>query len=139
MGTSEGKLDQEVFPTTGPVNTNKVTTKDRKEKIERTNVLSHRIDLSTPERAVAIRGDISGDLSQLDVQIKSMMEMSKNLVSNGKQRAHVCKVCGKEGWPNDVRRHIESNHLEGLSFPCNLCEKSCRSRNALWMHKHKNH
>ena len=140
MGKSEGKLDQEVFPTTDPVNPTKVTTKNRNEKIERTNdVHPPRIDPSTRERTVAIKGDISEDLSQLDEQIKSMMEMSQNLVSSGKYKAHTCKACGKEGMRNDIRKHIEANHLEGLSFPCNLCEKSCRSRNALWMHKHKNH
>ena len=127
MGRSEflGKQGQEIFPTAG--------------QDGRTDVHAPRIDSLTGERAVAIKEDVSEDLSELDAKINSMMEMSQNLVSSGTHKAHVCKVCGKEGSRNDLRRHIESNHLEGLSFPCNLCEKSCRSRNALWMHKQSKH
>ena len=29
--------------------------------------------------------------------------------------AKVCKVCGKEGHATDIKRHIENNHLEGVS------------------------
>ena len=136
MKKCDGKLDQEVFPTTDPEIQTKVTT-----KIQRANVHTPIIDSNTLERAIAIKGDISGDFSQLDAQIESMMDASQNLVSSGsrKYRAHICKDCGKEGMRNDIKKHIEANHLEGLSFPCNLCEKSCRSRNALWMHKQRNH
>ena len=87
------------------------------------------------DRKIAKYEEFSEDFSELEVRIKSMMEMSRNLVSNGKQKAHICKVCGKEGWPNDIRRHIEAKHLGELSFPCNFCEKKCRSRNALRQHK----
>ena len=141
MGQSEdlGKENQEIFPTRGPMNPTRVTTKNGNHKVERTNDIAPIFDTSTAERAIVKNGDFSEDLSALDAQISSMMEMKQNVASRGKQRAHICKVCGKEGWPNDIRRHIEANHIEGLSFPCNLCEKSCRSRNALWMHKHKNH
>ena len=87
------------------------------------------------DRKIAKYEEFSKDFSELEVRIKSMMEMSANLVSSGKQKAHICKVCGKEGWPNDIRRHIEAKHLGELSFPCNLCEKKCRSRHALRQHK----
>ena len=143
MGKSEdlGKRDQEVFPTAGPDNFTRVSTKKRSHKGERRNELAQEGDTSTAERAVAIKGNFSEDLSELDVQINSMMEIGQNLVSwtGGQHRAHVCKLCGKEGSRNNIRMHIESNHIEGLSFPCNLCEKTCRSRNALLKHKQRHH
>ena len=137
MGKSEDLEEgkHEILPKIGPANPTRISTKDRNHKVERTTDLSQRIDKSTGERTVAVNGDFTEDFSQLDSQIKSMMEMSKNLVSNGTKRAYICKICGKEGMGNDIRKHIESNHLEGLSFPCNLCGKTSRSRNALGMHK----
>ena len=69
------------------------------------------------------------DIRKLDLEVKSMMEKSKS-----KSCLHICKVCGKEGQTTSIKNHIEANHLEGVSIPCNHCEKICRSRNAMWMH-----
>ena len=79
------------------------------------------------------------DLQQLDETVKSMMETSLNLVSIGKTRSRgkICKVCGKEGRGIDIMRHIEANHLEGVSIPCNQCEKIFRSRDTLRHHVSK--
>ena len=83
----------------------------------------------------------SGDLQQLDETVKSMMETSQNLVQNGKRQTQgkACKVCGKEGHPTDIKRHIEANHLEGVSIPCNQCDKTFRSRDTLRCHVSKHH
>ena len=73
----------------------------------------------------------------LDLQVQSMMEMTENTIRNGQSKRHsyLCKVCGKEGHGGNIKKHIEANHLEGLSVPCNLCEKRFRSRNGLRQHK----
>ena len=39
----------------------------------------------------------------------------------------------------NMKRHIEAIHLEGVTSPCNLCEKTSRSRLALTMHMRKDH
>ena len=70
-------------------------------------------------------------------QMASMMEK----IHDGKYRLK-CKVCGKinKGNAKDMRRHIEI-HIEDLSYPCNQCEKVCRSSNCMNTHKqnlHKN-
>ena len=45
-----------------------------------------------------------------------------------------CKVCGKtSGRKLHLGWHIES-HIEGLSFPCNECDKTFRSRCSLYSH-----
>ena len=70
---------------------------------------------------------------ELDETIKAMMETSENMIKVGKQqkRAKICKICGKEGYATDIKRHIEAKHVEGVSIPCNLCGKILRSRNVI--------
>ena len=51
------------------------------------------------------------------------------------KRAYIFKVCGKEGAGIAIRDHIEANHLEGVSLPCNICGKEFRSRMTLRRHK----
>ena len=86
------------------------------------------------ERSLSIPNYFSGDLQDLDEKVKSMMEMSQNKIQDGRS-AKICKVCGKEGAGIAIRDHIEANHLEGISLPCNMCGKSFRSRLNLRRHK----
>ena len=51
----------------------------------------------------------------------------------------MCRTCGKiTKISSDIRRHAES-HIEGLSFSCQLCDKTFRSRRVLANHKFINH
>ena len=86
------------------------------------------------ERRIAIPNFVSGDLRELDEKVKSMMETSQNLRPDGASKAKICKVCGKEGAGIAIRDHIEANHLEGVSLPCNICGKEFRSRQRLRQH-----
>ena len=90
-----------------------------------------------PEHKVAIAREVSTDIQKLDEQVKSMMELSQNMVLHGKtqRRATACKVCGKEGNWTAIRDHIEAHHIEGVRLPCNSCEKTFRSRTSLRQHK----
>ena len=93
-------------------------------------------------RSVALTGMFSGELEELNEKVKGMLEKTQThiVTANGKRVKYVCKVCGKEGDNSmNMKRHIEANHLEGISIPCNLCEKTARSRQALIMHKRNNH
>ena len=76
---------------------------------------------------IEIPNFVSGDLQQLDEKVKSMIERSENLLPNGKEKAKICKLCGKEGSAITLRDHIEAHHLEGVSLPCDLCGKKFRS------------
>ena len=40
---------------------------------------------------------------------------------------------------NAIKDHIEANHIEGIVIPCNLCDKTFRSRNALRLHNRLHH
>ena len=89
-------------------------------------------------RTVAVSSNFSGGLEDLDERVISMMGKSANFLANkGKKRAHVCNICGKEDERSNIKDHIEANHLEGIVIPCNFCEKTFRSRNALRQHKMK--
>ena len=84
----------------------------------------------------------SVEAHQLDEEIKSMMEVSENMVQIGniKRRAKICKVCGKEGQTADIMRHIEAHHIiSQVSHACDICGKVSRSRHGLRAHKSRDH
>ena len=93
--------------------------------------------------------DLSGtDLQALDEKVKSLIEKGQKMIPNGGKRANgtpihqrssICKVCGKEGLWNQIKNHIESNHLEGILIPCDYCDKLLTSRHSLGIHKSKFH
>ena len=86
------------------------------------------------ERMVAIPNYVAGDFKELDEKVKSMMEIGRNKLTDGRT-TKICKLCGKEGAGIAIRDHIEANHLEGVSLPCNVCGKTFRSRKILRLHK----
>ena len=100
---------------------------------------SNKIARAEGNTTVALPSYHSGDLDQLEQLVKSMMEKSENKYANGRSLADRCKVCGKEGMGSAIKDHIEANHIEGIVIPCNLCEKTFRSRNALRLHNRFHH
>ena len=85
------------------------------------------------DRTVALTSYFSGDLQELDEKCNSMMEKTSRKKENG-NILYRCEVCGKEAINGDLKKHIEANHLEGVSIPCNDCEKTFRSRKTLKYH-----
>ena len=79
-----------------------------------------------------------GDFQELDEQIKSMMGQSQNTLPNGRKKK-VCKVCEKEGDYRVIKDHIEAKHIEGVSIPCNSCDKIFRCRSFFQTHIQRNH
>ena len=72
------------------------------------------------------------NISEVDEQIE------QNIINN-MDGTYSCSLCGKtSGKKQHAQNHMET-HLEGLSFPCPLCEKAYRSRNTLAMHKSTKH
>ena len=104
-------------------------------------------NIAEASQVFAVSDKFSGDLQVLDERVKSMMEKSQNMIPNGKRangtprrgRAFTCKVCRKEGLAHDIGDHIEANHLEGISIPCDYCDKAFSSRNSLRIHKSRFH
>ena len=113
------------------VNSSKVGRFDSEERTFNTKVANQ-------QKLLAIPNQTSKELEVLDEQVKCMMEKTQNSTLDGSKKAYVCKVCGKEGHNVNIRDHIEVNHLEGVSLPCNNCEKKFRSRVSLRKHKCEN-
>jgi len=82
---------------------------------------------------------VAADLQDLDDTIKSLMEVSENRCRGGKERARVCKVCGKEGQWNVIKEHIEAHHITGVSHACNICGKIHKTKATLRKHKRLHH
>ena len=146
-GLTGGTEDDEakhatIVPEPKPIITTPKTLK--RQKNEDINFKGDNItDISTPEedetdvKTVAVSNcSFTGELHELDEKIKTMMVLGQNMTLDGKQTATVCQVCGKEGYRTQIRDHIEANHVDGLVVPCNRCEKTFRSRNALRVHKY---
>ena len=79
------------------------------------------------DRSVAIVSSAS------NVEVKAAVDDLVEKTENG----FMCKACGKISTSkasSDIRRHAEI-HIEGLSFECQLCDKTFRSRNYLRVHK----
>ena len=89
---------------------------------------------------LAVPGNIFVDLGELEEKMKSLMDAISNLDPSGKQKAKICKDCGKEGQGKVIKDHIEANHLEGVIIPCNICKKTFRYRNSCRKHakEHQN-
>ena len=87
------------------------------------------------------------DLQALNEKVKSMMEKGQKMIPDGKhsngmpkqKKSYICKVCGKEGHGTLIRDHIEANHLEGVSIPCNFCSRTFQTRNAFSQHTNSYH
>ena len=86
------------------------------------------------QRAVSLPKEIfSGDTHELDEKLKTMMVLGNP--TGDKKTLYICQICGKEGQMMQIKDHIEANHLEGIIIPCNHCDKTFRSINALRRYK----
>merc|ERR1712129_61336 len=86
----------------------------------------------TGEGTLAVTDDTVA--ADLDGTIKSIMMFSENKTKDGKERARICKVCGKEGELSATKRHIESHHITGVSHTCSICGKTSNTRHSFNRH-----
>ena len=85
-------------------------------------------------KTVALTRIDTGNIEELAEKAKLLMEKTSSVTPDGKRPLYVCKICGKEGQSINVQQHIEAAHLEGVALPCNICGKTCRSRDMLRKH-----
>ena len=70
------------------------------------------------------------DMDNFKIKVDSMAE-----INHDGELKWQCSVCGKATkHRGDIKRHIESHHIEGISHACNQCGKVSRSSHALNMH-----
>ena len=81
-------------------------------------------------------------MEDIEKKISSMITLTDEVVEGTKQKIYncnVCNACGKGGPRSVIERHIEAKHITGVSYPCEICGKTSRSRNALQVHKSAKH
>ena len=87
---------------------------------------------------------VAGSFSDLNTE--EIDQKIEQCLVKAKDGTYSCGVCGKAGNLNirpanqkqNMRNHVET-HMEGLSFPCQSCDRTFRSRNSLHFHKSKYH
>ena len=138
-GLDGGEVETILKDTDRPKSEN-IGTKKKRNKIQTAiSAESPQYDFEDQTTAIALPNqDISGDMKYLNEKIETMIGRSETILcdSNKKSvKAFMCKVCGKEsGQKINIKGHIEANHLEGISIPCNFCEKTFRTRDTLRKH-----
>ena len=90
-------------------------------------------NLRTKEKPkISIQSSDIHSMEELDQKIEE--SFSRDATGN-----FVCHHCNKTDKRKDnMKEHVEI-HFDNLSFPCNFCGKVSRSRNALRVHKSRNH
>ena len=91
----------------------------------------HKPNVSSSFKKDVARIDLSGtsNLEEVDQKIEELTDRINGVWT--------CKACGKISQrKRDLGWHIET-HLEGLSFSCNECDKTFRSRSVLDHHKRR--
>ena len=85
---------------------------------------------------------VSIEAHQLDEQINSMMTRTEKKMTVGSENKAVfaCNQCGKEGQRQNIKTHIEANHIaSNISYSCDIYGKIFRSREGSRKHKTKQH
>ena len=77
--------------------------------------------------------EFQGGLDDLDAKLKSMMERVS--------KVWTCKVCGKTTGKvkDNLKKHVENKHIEGVSYPCDRCDQKLKSRTSLNFHNYRFH
>ena len=103
----------------------------------------------TRQRKSVVVKEESGDLSSSVVSVdldSSTTEVTKQMILENVEfrddGSAVCNICGKTAQGNKakyiIKQHMET-HIEGISFSCENCGKSFRSKNSLRTHKSRIH
>ena len=102
------------------------------------NIKTENKSKSDTEKTVETKISFPGHFQELDEKINSLMSMGNASLAEGR-KVHRCIVCGKEGKISNIKQHIEAVHIGGISAPCEMCQKTYRSRAVLRKHMTKKH
>ena len=131
-----------------PIEEQENPTHERNDEVKKST--TRQIDPKPKANALNTSGAVTipcAGLQVLDEEVKSMMEKGQKMIPGGTQAngtpkqtiSWICKLCGKEGLSHNIRDHIEANHLEGISFPCEICEQTFTARINLNHHRKRVH
>ena len=79
------------------------------------------------ERIISVQSSNFENIAELDRKIEEFIIKQTD-------GTYQCTTCGKiSKGKRDIQEHVEV-HFDGLSFPCQYCDKSLRSRASLRVH-----
>ena len=105
------------------------------EKETEVKMSEHKREYKSRERKLAVHSTSLMNQPDGSIDAKAAVDDLVEKTTEG----WMCRTCGKiTKISSDIRRHAES-HIEGLSFSCQLCDKTFRSRRVLANHKFINH
>ena len=132
IGTEEEDVEEYPLKQTERPMVTIIPTSRKNDTVKMNDFFKHQF----PSSITSPINDMSGNMNELDKKLETMMYKGENKIrrSNKMLPAYVCKVCGKEEKKSHLKSHIESNHLEGMSFQCKRCGKTSKTRNALKIH-----
>ena len=88
--------------------------------------LNSRLDFQVKSHPIAKFSLATNDKSDINSKVEEILTQNDRLLT--------CSVCGKTGTDKgNMKRHAET-HIDGMTYPCELCGKTFRSSNAF--HKH---
>ena len=101
---------------------------------EKMNLLLHKPKSMKPQKIFAVESFNAENLEELDKDINSMFE---RVGAIGSKRR--CLQCGKISSNSTHAREHAETHIDGLSFPCQYCDKTLKSRHGIRNHMHSCH
>ena len=112
----------------------------REERSLQTESTINKATTQNLDTTLALNGTtVIGDNQNLDKQIFSMITKSDVHAGKGQGFLYICNVCGKQAPYMNMKRHVEANHITGVSHECDLCGKTSRSKHATLLHKTRYH
>ena len=68
------------------------------------------------------------------------LKEAESYVSSRQPGSYSCNVCGYQAQQKQrLLYHVEAKHMEGPGYQCDICQKSCRTKNAMFIHKSRFH
>ena len=119
LAASDGKLKFDITKQTQRY----MHTSTKETGILTQNVKTENENISDTEETIETKESFSGNLQELNDKVNSLMRIGNKLLPYGR-KVHICNVCGKEGKGSNIKQHIEAVHIDGISAPCEICEKT---------------
>ena len=127
---------QEIFKESEEPSFSNDTKVETKSKLKKLNLKTiEKVEYNTKKYDRTVSVVTNGDTNIYEEAKRAV----DDLIIKESDNCWVCSVCNKSSKTNsDMRRHAEV-HIEGLSFPCQLCGDTFRSRTKLVNHKQTKH
>ena len=74
----------------------------------------------------------------IPVHKENFEDIIESIILKENDHEQICKMCGTiEKSRADIIRHVETYHLSGISFKCEVCQEYSKTRRGLRAHLHK--